>query len=70
MSLCIDTLPTNNKANLTMTIVSRDFSINDVDSTLSSLDDIQNLEKKNTHKYIESHKVWSGVFFPWCMYVC
>lgn len=46
MNLCIDSDTTNKKANLTMKIVSRDFSTNDVDSTLSSLDDIQNLEKK------------------------
>lgn len=46
MNLGIDSVTTNKKANLTMKIVSRDFSTNDVDSTLSSLDDIQNSEKK------------------------
>lgn len=56
MNLCVDTVTTNKKANLTMKIASRDFPTNDVDSTLSSLDDIQNLGKKNTNKYIESHK--------------
>lgn len=44
MNLCTDT--TNKKAKLTVKIVSRDFSTNDVDSTLTSLDDIQNLGKE------------------------
>lgn len=46
MNLCTDTVTTNRKAKLTVKIVSRDFSTNDVDSTLTSLDDIQNLGKE------------------------
>lgn len=46
MNLYTGTVTTSKKANLTVKIVSRDFSTNDVDSTLSSLDDIQNLAKK------------------------